>query len=135
MIIGLGTDLVAVPSLAAQLADTASHFSAATFTVGELAYSRSTISHDPARHLAARFAAKEAMLKALDAACALAGVKPGQVPMLEIEVVVDERGRPSLKLHGRASALATELGADRAWVSLSHDGDYAQAVVALERLQ
>jgi len=135
MLIGLGTDLVAVPALAAQLADSASHFSAATFTAGELAYSRGTPAHDPARHLAARFAAKEATLKALDAACAIAGVQPGVVPMVEIEVVIDSRGRPSLRLHGRASTLAAELGADRVWVSLTHDGDYAQAVVALERFQ
>lgn len=135
MIIGLGTDLVAVPALAVQLKDAASQFVAATFTAAEVAYSHSHVSRDPSRHLAARFAAKEAMLKALDGACAVTGVQAGRVAMLDIEVISDERGRPSLKLHGRASALAAELGADRAWVSLSHDGDYAQAVVALERLE
>jgi holo-[acyl-carrier protein] synthase len=56
------------------------------------------------------------------------------VSLRDIEVARDDVGRPWLRLHGELPLLAEKLGADRAWVSLSHDGDYATAVVALERL-
>ena len=134
MLVGMGIDLVAVRDFADLLADPASGFVAATFTAGEVDYSRKAVSGEPARHLAGRYAAKEAALKALDTACALAGLTPPRVPLTDLEVTRDEAGRPHLNLHGEASRLAERLGADRAWVSLSHDGDYATAVVAFERL-
>src|SRR5512141_687599 len=134
MIVGMGIDLVAVSDFKELLADRASRFVEATFTAGEVAYSQKAVSGQPARHLAARFAAKEAALKAFDVACALEGLTPPRVPLTDVEVTRDAAGRPWLTLHGEASALAERLRADRAWVSLSHDGDYATAVVALERL-
>lgn len=106
----------------------------AAFTAGELAYNNTAVSGDRPRHLAARFAAKEAATKAFDLACAAVGITPGAINLKEIEVTRDAAGRPWLSLHGSASRLADEIGADRAWLSLSHDGDYAAAVVALERL-
>jgi holo-[acyl-carrier protein] synthase len=135
MIVGLGTDLVRVPAFAEQLAHPGSAFADVTFTGAELAYSHSTPSHDPARHLAVRFAAKEAVVKALDVACAHIGVIRARLSLCDIEVVVDAGGRPALRLHRAAAAIADEVGADRAWVSLSHDGEYASAVVALERIR
>ncbi len=134
MIVGLGIDMVQVGGLAEQLSDGASSFAQATFTSAEMAYSHAAASRQPAQHLAARYAAKEAALKAFDVACAGAGVQPGAVALHEIEVERDAQGRPHLRLHGAALRLAERLGADRTWVSLSHDGDYATAVVALERL-
>lgn len=134
MLVGIGIDVVEVNELAEQLADGASRFVAATFTPAEVAYSETAVSGKPARHLAARYAAKEAAIKAFDLACARRGVSNARVQMSDIEVARDEAGRPWLLLHGSASDLAEELGADRAWLSLSHDGDYATAVVALERL-
>jgi holo-[acyl-carrier protein] synthase len=49
-----------------------------------------------------------------------------------MEVELDEIGRPSLRLHGRALARAKELGVARTWVSLSHGDDLATAFVVLE---
>jgi holo-[acyl-carrier protein] synthase len=72
--------------------------------------------------LAARFAAKEACAKAL-------GTGIGAVGWLEIEVVSGRQRRPELQLHGAAARLADELGLQVWSLSLSHDGDYAIAVV------
>jgi holo-[acyl-carrier protein] synthase len=49
-----------------------------------------------------------------------------------MEVELDEIGRPSLRLHGRASSRAKELGVTRTWISLSHGDDLATAFVVLE---
>jgi holo-[acyl-carrier protein] synthase len=86
------------------------------FTDAELEYSRSR--RRPARHLAARFAAKEATIKALGA----------PVPPHQVEVEGGGRERPSLHLHGKAAELAHERGLDLD-VSLTHTGELAAAVV------
>jgi holo-[acyl-carrier protein] synthase len=135
MIVGLGTDLVRVPAFAEQLSHPGSTFVDVTFTHAELAYSHIAPSREPPRHLAARFAAKEAAVKALDVACARVGVSGTRLQLRDIEVVLDAAGRPALQLHGAAAAVADEVGADRAWVSLTHDGEYASAIVALERVR
>jgi holo-[acyl-carrier protein] synthase len=134
MTAGIGIDLVCVSAFANQLADPASSFAAATFTPAEIAYSTTATSREPARHLAARYAAKEAAIKALDCACAGAGVEHAPIPLREIEVTRDKLGRPALALHGAALMLAERLRLDRAFVSLSHDGDHAIAQVLFERL-
>ncbi len=81
------------------------------FTEGELAYARARAR--PGRHLAARFAAKEAVIKAL-----------GQgVPLREIEVIAGEP--PRVQLHGRAAEVA---GDGEIAISLTHSGDSAAAI-------
>ena len=124
--IGIGVDLVDVPAFSDQLADTASGFVDGTFTAGEQRAAKG----EPHR-LAARFAAKEAFVKAWS------GSRRGQPPALasvdlrEIEVVDDGYGRPALALHGEVERA---VGPDvRAHVSLSHDGPAAIAFVILER--
>ena len=128
MILGVGTDIVIISSFQEQLLDSASTFSSATFTPRELRDSQQR-SSVPARHLAARFAAKEALLKAWSSS--RWGLPPllSCVNMLEIEVLLDAFGRPRLILHGQ---LADALGSTRTHLSLSHDGDYALAFVTLE---
>lgn len=75
--------------------------------------------------LAARFAAKEAVSKAL-------GTGIGDVTWTDIEVVRDERGMPGVRLHGPAAELADELGLREWSLSLTHTHEYAVAfVVAL----
>jgi holo-[acyl-carrier protein] synthase len=74
--------------------------------------------------LAARFAAKEALAKALGA--------PGGMKWHDAEVVVDAVGRPSLEIRGTVAARAAELGVNSLHVSLSHDGGIASAVVIAE---
>lgn len=131
MIVTVGTDLVHVPSLDEQLADRASAFAATTFTQAELSYAERAPTGRPAVHLAARFAAKEATLKALDHAAALRQLEPPSIALRAIEVLRDERGRPSLALHEDAARFAERVGVERAQLSLSHDGDYAMAFVTL----
>ena len=128
----IGVDLVCVSAFAELLADNASHFKRATFTHDEVTYCEAAVSRQPAQHFAARYAAKEATLKALDTACAVAGIEHPALSLLEIEVTRDGKGRPSLLLHGKALALLKTL-ALRPLVSLSHDGDHAIAFVTLSR--
>lgn len=131
MILGLGVDLVDVEGFRELCRS--QPFLAATFTADERSYASGVGHGVPEAHLAARFAAKEAAVKALDAACALLGVSPPAVPLGDIEVVRDQRGRPALCWHRRAAEVAGALEVRRAHVSLTHDGRGAAAVVALER--
>lgn len=118
-VVGIGTDLVDIdrfrtvlrrrPSVADRL-----------FTAGERTYAARAI--DPAARLAARFAAKEAALKAL-------GYGLGGMRMADIEVIRAEDGQPELVLHGDARSTAAEHGVGRWLVSLSHTDRLAQATV------
>ena len=78
----------------------------------------------PMASLAARFAAKEALAKALGAPVGLA--------WHDAEIVSEETGRPRFELRGTVAARAEELGALHVHVSLSHDAGIASAVVVLE---
>lgn len=78
----------------------------------------------PIASLAARFAAKEALAKALGA--------PGNLGWHDAEVFSESSGRPRLELRGTVLARAVELGAVHVHVSLSHDAGIASAVVVLE---
>lgn len=135
--LAVGLDIITTTAFAEQLADGASGFVDGTFTRGEQRAARGA-DDLRAQRLAARFAAKEAFIKALS------GARPGRDPALgavdlrEIEVVDDGYGRPALRLHGAVAAaleqLASELGVLaplRAHVSLSHDPPTAAAVVVL----
>lgn len=127
-ILGIGVDLVHVPSFADQLERPGTGFEA-VFLPGERSDARSHPS-DYARHFAARWAAKEAVIKAWSSS--LYGAPPvmdEQVHHL-IEVVKDAWGRPRIRLHGE---VAKHLAGCTLDVSLSHDGDYATAYVVLHR--
>lgn len=90
------------------------------FTSGERAYAEAAT--DPSQRYAARFAAKEAAMKAL-------GVGLGAVDWHDIEVVRSDSGAPELRVTGRAYELAVDAGV-RAWkVSLTHTDSMAEAVV------
>jgi len=80
---------------------------------------------DPGPRLAVRFAAKEAVLKAL-------GVGIGAAPFRDVEVQRDEDGRPALQLWGEAASLAARRGVHRWHVSLSHTDALAVASVVAE---
>lgn len=135
--LAIGLDLVTTTSFAEQLADPASAFVDATFTPREQRDARGADAIRVQR-LAARFAAKEAFVKAWSGARAGRAPALAAVDLREIEVVDDGHGRPGLRLHGAVAdalaQLATELGATaplRAHVSLSHDPPTAAAVVVL----
>ena len=93
------------------------------FTEDELAYARSR--HSPWPHLAARFAAKEAALKALRSGLA------GAMAFSDVEVTRDAAGAPGLVFHGAVAEAARREGVPAASVSLSHTAEQAIAVVVL----
>jgi holo-[acyl-carrier protein] synthase len=93
------------------------------FTIAEQDYAGRA--RDPAERLAARFAAKEAALKAL-------GGGIGSAPFSEIEVVRDDQGAPGLALHGDAARLASDRGVERWHLSITHTADLAVASAVAE---
>ncbi|MTE20590.1 holo-ACP synthase [Streptomyces sp. TRM43335] len=121
MIVGVGVDVASIDRFAGALARTP-RLADRLFTAGEWTLPdgerRSTAS------LAARFAAKEAVAKALGA--------PGGLRWTDAEVVTDASGRPSLRVTGTVAARAAELGVRHWHVSLSHDAGVATAMVIAE---
>jgi len=93
------------------------------FTEAEAAYARQR--RDPTERFAVRFAAKEAVMKAL-------GIGLGQCGWREVEVVRAESGRPSLVLHGRAAAIAAGQGITSWHLSLTHTDRTATAIAIAE---
>jgi holo-[acyl-carrier protein] synthase len=119
-VIGLGVDLVEVDRMRTALHRTPT-LAARLFTDGERAYA--TAAADPSQRFAVRFAAKEAVMKAL-------GVGLGAVDWHDVEVVRTDSGAPELRLRGRAAELADARGITRWQVSLTHTASMAEAVVA-----
>lgn len=115
MILGVGIDVVDVARFGDTLARTPA-MQERLFTSAE--------QQRPLASLAARFAAKEALAKALGA--------PAGMHWTDAEVRTDESGRPSLTLSGSVAVRAAELGVRHTHVSLSHDAGIASAVVVLE---
>jgi len=126
MIIGVGVDLIEVSRVAAALSNprTGTRFEAKVFTPGEIAYCRRR--RAAMESFAARFAAKEAVMKALGR-----GYLGGGIGWLQIEVV-RERGRPTLLLSGRAKRQADEIGVKRLHLSITHTAAFAVAYVVAE---
>ena len=121
MILGVGVDIIDVERIQAALDHprTGDRFRARVFTDGEIAYC--TRRRHAAESYAARFAAKEAMMKAFGRAFG----------WREIEVVRGA-GAPTLHLHGRAAQRATAMGIQRIHLSLSHTATLAIAYVIAE---
>jgi holo-[acyl-carrier protein] synthase len=115
----VGFDLVEIARFARVLERRADAFRRRVFTDAE--WSHAEARPDRASVLAARFAAKEAVMKALGTGWG-AGVS-----WREVEVAGGGRSKPALRLHGRAAAIAAARGV-RVEVSLSHDGPTAGAV-------
>ena len=116
---GIGVDLALIPRLRQVVARWDERFLRRVFTDEEIAYCRRR--RDPIPHLAARFAAKEATLKALGT-----GMQMG-VSWREMEVRRERGQAPTMILSGRCRAIARAKGAHRVLLSLTHDGDYALA--------
>ncbi len=123
---GIGIDVVHIPAFADQLSQPGTRFGQ-VFTSGERSDVHARDSA-PARHFAARWAAKEAVIKAWSESIF------GEPPVLDediyhlIEVVSDAWGRPRIVLHGEVAKWLAEMSFN---VSLSHDGDYATAYVVM----
>jgi holo-[acyl-carrier protein] synthase len=121
MIIGVGIDVVPVDRFAESLARTPS-LRARLFTADELVTSSGT--PRTAESLAARFAAKEALAKALGAG--------GGMLWTDAEIRTDDAGRPSVDVRGTVADRAAVCGVTSWHVSMSHDGGVASAVVIAE---
>jgi len=124
MILGIGTDLAEIPRVEQLWNENRAGLERRVFTDGEVAYCMARAR--PAEHLAARFAAKEAALKAL-------GTGWGRgVGLCDVEVVKGESGPPTLLFTGRALEVADSLGVTKSWLSMSHTDNLAIATVVLE---
>lgn len=119
-LIGLGIDSVEVDRFRRVLARTPG-VAGRLFTEGERSYGQRF--KDPVPRLAARFAAKEATMKAM-------GVGLGAFAFHDVEVVKASSGAPSLRLTGGAQALAQRLGVSQLHLSITHTDTNAEAVVA-----
>lgn len=124
--VGLGVDIVEINRMR-RILDRTPSFARKVFTEDEQAYCNKKAS--PATHYAARFAAKEAVSKALGTGLYVGGLKPNM-----IEVARDSKGKPIAVLHGRARELADELGVLDVPLSLTYTHDVAVAnAVAITR--
>lgn len=133
MIAGVGIDLVDLARFAELLAEPGTAFAEKTFTAQERAAAAARPSRAPAQHLAARYAAKEAFVKALSSALSPSPLPRALADLTEIEVVSDDEHRPQLALRGRLRTLAEQAGVRTIHVSLTHEGAMAAAVVVVER--
>ncbi len=124
MIIGTGIDIIEVARVAASIERFGSRFLGRVFTPAEIRYCDSK--QNRAERYAARFAAKEAALKAIGTGWRLG------VSWQDVEVAREPSGRPTLHFSGRAGEFAAGLGVKRAVVSLSHTREQAIAQVILE---
>jgi len=123
MIYGIGVDIIEVARIAERM-ETEKGLKETLFTEREIAYCETK--RFRGQHYAARFAAKEAFLKALGS-----GWRDG-IAFREIEVVNDALGRPTCLVHGRAEQAARQQGIRNIQMSLSHIKEFAGAVVTLE---
>ena len=115
--LSVGVDIVEIERIGKAIARWGARFLERVYTPTELRLCRGA-----APELAVRFAAKEAISKAL-------GTGLMGVSWREMEVLADMRGKPLVRLHGRAADRAAALGLGDLAVSLSHSRDYAVAVV------
>lgn len=126
MIVGLGADIIENERIGRVYSRHGVRFLQKIFTEDEIHYS---VSHeDPVPYLAARFAVKEAAVKALN-------LKGGAgVSWKDVEVAGKIFGKKQLALHGRARELADAIGVTRMHLTLSHTHTFSMAVVVFEKL-
>jgi holo-[acyl-carrier protein] synthase len=121
VIVAVGTDLVSIPRMRAALARYRDRLCGRLYTPEERAEGEKRPL--PEVHFASRFAAKEAVLKALGTGWGVG------IAWREVEVVGSRGKGPEIRLSGRARLVAEERGIRHLHLSLSHDGDYAVAFV------
>ncbi len=122
-VLGVGVDIVETRRVADSLEKFGARFRQRCFLPGEIAYCEAM--KFPARHFAARFAAKEAISKAFGTGIG------GQLGWQDLEICRRDSGEPYVVLHGRGAELAKVRGATAVLVSLSHGNEYAVAQAVL----
>jgi holo-[acyl-carrier protein] synthase len=115
--LSVGVDIIEIERVGQAISRWGDRFLNRIYTDAELAFCRGRLPE-----LAARFAGKEAISKAL-------GTGLSGISWREMEVLSDRRGKPLVTLHGRAAARASKLGLTEFAISLSHSQDYAVAMV------
>jgi len=123
-ILGIGTDIIEVKRIEKLLAGKREEFLSRVFSRAEASYCEAKAR--PAIHFAARFAAKEAFMKALGTGWAKG------VGFQDITVSNNEDGKPSLEIAGKARVLLDEKGPTWLWLSLTHTREFAMAVAVIE---
>ena len=123
VILGIGTDIVEVERINKQILKD-SGFKEKVFTSGEIKYCDSKKFFG--QNYAARFAGKEAFLKAIGT-----GLRDG-LAFNEIEILNDELGKPNIFLHGQTKIIVEKIGIGNIHISLSHEKDMATAKVIVE---
>jgi holo-[acyl-carrier protein] synthase len=123
-VLGIGVDLVECARIEHSIERFGDRFLNRVFTAGEIEYSKSM--KYPARHLAARFAAKEAVSKAFGTGIGKA------MGWRDIDVQKKPSGEPFLVLTGGAEKLAMQRGVKNPLITLSHTDHHAMAVIVLE---
>jgi holo-[acyl-carrier protein] synthase len=124
VIVGTGVDITEVSRIAHVIERYGERFLRRVFTDAEIGYCRSK--HNATERFAARFAAKEAAMKAIGT-----GLRHG-ITWRDCEVGREPGGRPTIRYRGRAAEFAAKLGAKRAHLSITHTEDSALAWVILE---
>ncbi len=119
MILGLGTDIVEVDRIAKMIADHGDHFLQRVFTASEIDHCQPR--REFAQHYAGRWAAKEAVMKALGTGFTK------DVGWTDIEILVKTSGQPYVQLHGPTRAYATGLGIGEILITISHTRSMATA--------
>lgn len=124
MIVGIGVDIVEIEKIERAMVRRGDRLKFRTFTPQEIEYCEQRA--NKYQHYAARFAAKEAVFKAIST-----GWRQG-VAWADVEVNNDLSGKPGLLLQGKTLEFANLLGAHHYWLTLSHTDHYAVAQVILE---
>jgi holo-[acyl-carrier protein] synthase len=124
LVFGIGTDIIEIQRVADKLRRTGG-LKKRVFTPREIAYCESKAKS--AQHFAARFAAKEAFLKAIGT-----GWRSGY-RFVDIEILNNEQGKPGIVVQGKVKDFCQENGITGFHVTLSHIKDLAKAVVVLEK--
>jgi holo-[acyl-carrier protein] synthase len=124
MVIGVGIDIVSTERIKHSLERYGARFQTRIYTSGEIDYCSSR--KYPHLHFAARFAAKEALVKALGT-----GFRYG-IKHTEIETILNELGKPDILLYETAAAISRQKGITRLSLSLSHNDEQATAIVIAE---
>ncbi len=123
MIYGVGVDIVRIDRLRKSVESAGKRFLERVFTDAEVEYCHRK--RDPFPSLAARFAAKEALIKAITA--------EEHISVKDVEIAVSENGKPFVIVAGRLDGIFREQGIGAAHLSLSHEKEYAVASVVLEK--
>src|SRR4030066_1118283 len=123
MIYGIGIDIVKIERMKKVVEKWGNRFLERVFTEGEISYCYDK--KEPYLSFAVRFAAKEALIKAIGSA--------GPVSLTDIEVINIDTGKPFLKINGRLEVFIKEKSIRKAHLSLSHEHEYGVACVVLEQ--